>query len=76
MGCLAGHLLSAKYNRNINTSDPCINATIAAADAFLLANGYIGPGGSYTGIGVVNRNTAIALKTSLDNYDNGGFCHT
>jgi hypothetical protein len=76
MGCLAGHLLSAKYNRNINGSDPCIAATIAAADAFLFANGYVGPGGNYTGLGVPNRNTAIALKTSLDNYDNGGGCHT
>jgi hypothetical protein len=77
IGCLAGHLLSAKYNRNINTSDPCIDATINAADAFLFSIGYKGPvGTSYTGITAAQRSTAIALKTSLDNYDNGGFCHT
>jgi hypothetical protein len=77
IGCLAGHLLSAKYNRNINTSDPCIAATINAADAFLFSIGYKGPvGTSYTGITAAQRSTAIALKTSLDNYDNGGFCHT
>jgi hypothetical protein len=76
IGCLAGHLLSAKYNRNINGSDPCIDATISAADAFLLSIPYTGPTGTYTGISAAQRSTAIALKTSLDNYDNGGGCHT
>jgi hypothetical protein len=77
IGCLAGHLLAAKYNRNINGSDPCIDSTIGAADALLLAIGYRGPvGTSYTGITAAQRSQAIALKTSLDNYDNGGGCHT
>jgi hypothetical protein len=76
IGCLAGHLLSAKYNRNVNGSDPCIDATIGTADAFLRSIVYIGTSGNYSGIGTANRNTAIALKTALDNYDNGGGCHS
>ena len=82
IGCLAGHLLSAKYNRNINDSSACIDATIVQADAFLAAipkspSGtivYSGPSGNYTGITTAGRNTAITLKTRLDTYDNGGFC--
>ncbi len=74
IGCLAGHLLAAKYNRNINLSNPCIDPTIAAADAFLITIPYVGPSGNYTGIGTAKRNTAISLKNSLDQYNNGGFC--
>jgi hypothetical protein len=90
IGCLAGHLLSAKYNRNINDSSNCIDATITQADAFLgntsntgirnngttnpATYGYIGPAGNYSNITAAQRNTAISLKTALDNYDNGGGC--
>lgn len=90
IGCLAGHLLSAKYNRNINDSSACIDATIAQADTFLgntlntgirnngttnpATYGYIGPSGNYSNITAAQRSTAISLKTALDNYNNGGGC--
>ena len=51
--------------------------SVTDLDALLLTIGYTGPvGTSYTGITAAQRSQAIALKTSLDNYDNGGFCHT
>jgi hypothetical protein len=90
IGCLAGHLLAAKYNRNINNSNPCIDSVIGKADTFLTnppltsvtfggytANSinYTGPTGSYTGISTAQRNLAIALKSALDAYNNGGYCH-
>lgn len=73
LGCLTGHLLAAKLNRKINNSNPCIDATIAAADAFLIARGYVGPSANYT-LTAAQRATAISIKTSLDQYNNGGFC--
>jgi hypothetical protein len=76
IGCLAGHLLAAKYNRNINTSDPCIDSVIATANAFLIAINYTGPTGNYSGITAAQRNTAISLKNQLDAYNNGGGCST
>jgi hypothetical protein len=75
IGCLAGHLLSAKYNRNINDSNSCIDGTISSADGFLAGILYKGPSGTYTGITLAQRATAINLKTALDNYDNGAGCH-
>ena len=73
LGCLAGHLLATKLNV-ANGSSPCITATIAAADQFLKDRNYIGPSGNYTGITAEQRATAIALKTLLDTYNNGGGC--
>jgi hypothetical protein len=75
VGCLAGHLLATKFNRNINGSNPCIDPTIINADAFLAAILYRGTSGTYTGITSAQRNTAISLKTALDNYNNGNGCH-
>jgi hypothetical protein len=73
IGCLAGHLLAAKLNV-ANGSDTCINATIAAADAFLASIPYTGPTGNYSGITAAQRATAISLKNALDTYNNGGGC--
>jgi hypothetical protein len=73
LGCLAGHLLAAKLNRKLNNSNPCIDATIAAADAFLIARSYVGPTSSYT-LTAAQRATAITLKSALDAYNNGGGC--
>lgn len=83
IGCLAGKLLAAKYNVNINGSNTCINPTINQADAFLAAIpkspsstiSYSGTSGTYTGITLAARATAIALQNTLDAYDNGGGCH-
>ena len=73
VGCLAGHLLATKLNV-ANGSNPCIAATIAAADALLSGIPYTGPAGNYSGISISTRNAAIALKTTLDTYNNGGGC--
>ncbi len=73
IGCLAGHLLAAKLNV-ANGSNPCINATITAADAFLASIPYTGPTGNYSGITAEQRATAISLKSTLDTYNNGGGC--
>jgi hypothetical protein len=89
IGCLAGHLLAAKYNRNINNSNSCIDSVISLADTFLKSGNlvtfgtytnvpsinYTGPSGIYTGISLTQRGLAIALKSALDAYNNGGYCH-
>ena len=72
IGCLAGHLLAAKLNI-ANGANPCINATIASADAFLVTKNYQGPGFSYT-LTAAQRTQAINLKNALDKYNNGGGC--
>jgi hypothetical protein len=72
LGCLAGHLLATKLNV-ANGSNPCIQATIDAADALLISLGYSGPGGSYT-LSATQRSLAISLKTTLDQYNNGKGC--
>jgi hypothetical protein len=72
LGCLAGHLLATELNR-CNQSAPCIDSTIAAANAFLASLGYTGPGGTYT-LTAAQRAQAIALKNALDTYNNGGGC--
>jgi hypothetical protein len=71
--CLAAQLLAAKLNV-ANGSNTCINATIASADAFLIAVGYNGPGSAVTFNATHTRAGAIALKTALDTYNNGGGC--
>jgi len=81
IGCLAGHLLAAKLNV-ANGASTCINATIAAADAFLMAIpkspsgtlSYTGPSGNYSSLTAAARATAISLKTTLDNYNNCQGC--
>ena len=73
IGCLAGHLLAAKLNRCVLGTDPCIDATINAANSFLIAINYIGPTGHYS-LTAAQRAQAIALKTAFDTYNNGGRC--
>jgi hypothetical protein len=79
IGCLAGHLLAAKLNlANGSPAFPCILQAVADADAFLkgqIVNGvtginYIGPSGKYT-LTAAQRQLAVSLKTTLDNYNNG-----
>jgi hypothetical protein len=71
INCLAAQLLAAELNI-ANSSDPsCISATITAANAFLTAIGYAGPG-TGTLDATHTRAQAIALKTTLDNYNNFG----
>jgi Prealbumin-like fold domain len=84
IGCLAGHLLATKLNLK-NLSSPCIVPVVAKSDAFLkgqsvtyagiTANGinYTGPASSYT-LTSAQRNLAIALKSAMDKYNNGGGC--
>ncbi len=71
-GCLAGQLLAAKLNV-ANGASACINATIASADSFLIGINYTGPAGSY-GLTDAQRQTAINLKNTLDNYNSGLGC--
>jgi hypothetical protein len=70
IGCLAGQLLAAELNV-ANGADHCADATIAAANAFLISIGYTGPTGNYSGITAAQRATAISLKTALDTFNNG-----
>jgi uncharacterized repeat protein (TIGR01451 family) len=71
VGCLAGQLLAAKLNVK-NGAGTCI-ATIASADALLVAIGYTGPGAAYTPT-ATQRGQALALKSALDAYNNGLGC--
>jgi hypothetical protein len=72
VGCLAAQLLAAELNV-ANGANTCVNATIAAADAFLISINYTGPSASYT-LTSAQRAQAITLKTQLDTYNNGGGC--
>jgi uncharacterized repeat protein (TIGR01451 family) len=72
VGCLAGHLLAAKLNVK-NGSDSCINSWIAQGDALLISVSYIGPGGTYT-LAPTQRAQFLAVKDTLDRYNNGGGC--
>jgi hypothetical protein len=84
IGCLAGHLLATKLNVK-NLSSPCILPVVAKADAFLKAQSvtyagitatginYTGPAANYT-LTSARRNLAIALKSAMDKYNNGGGC--
>jgi hypothetical protein len=71
IGCLAGHLLATELNLK-NNANTCIQGAVDAADAFLVARGYTGPG-SYT-LTAAQRQQAISLKNPLDAYNNGGGC--
>jgi hypothetical protein len=72
-GCLAAQLLAAELNV-ANKANTCVCGTIAAANAFLTAVGYNGPGSKVTFDVSHTRAMAIALKTALDNYNNGKGC--
>jgi hypothetical protein len=71
-GCLAGQLLAAKLNV-ANGASACISATIASADSFLIGINYVGPAGSYP-LSEAQRQSAITLKTALENYNAGLGC--
>jgi hypothetical protein len=71
--CLAAQLLGAELNV-ANVANPCICDTINQAIAFLTAVGYSGPGSAVTFDLTHTRAQAIALKTALDNYNNGLGC--
>jgi hypothetical protein len=84
IGCLAGHLLATKLNVK-NLSSPCILPVVQKANSFLkgqsvthlgvTATGvvYTGPAATYT-LSAAQRNIAIALKSAMDKYNNGGGC--
>jgi hypothetical protein len=72
--CLAAQLLAAELNV-ANGANTCICDTIKDAKAFLTAVGYAGPGSPVTFDASHTRAMAIALKTALDNYNNGVGCH-
>jgi hypothetical protein len=72
--CLAAQLLGAELNVK-NGANPCICSTIKAANDALTAVKYAGPGKAITLSGSgYTRSSLIALKTSLDNYNNGNGC--
>jgi len=71
--CLAAQLLGAELNV-ANIANPCICDTINQAIAFLTAVGYNGPGSAVAFNATYTRAGAIALKTALDNYNNGLGC--
>jgi uncharacterized repeat protein (TIGR01451 family) len=84
VNCLAGHLLATKLNL-ANGTNTCILPVVGKADAFLEAQKvtyagitatgvvYVGPSGTYP-LNANQRALAIALKTALDTYNNGGGC--
>ena len=72
LGCLAGHLLASELNV-ANGSNPCISATILAANNFLASLNYVGTSGTYV-LTAAQRAQAIALKSTLDSYNNGNGC--
>lgn len=73
VGCLAGHLLAAKLNV-ANGANSCIAPTITSSDQFLVSIGYTGPNSKYT-LTASQRSQAIALKSTLDAYNNGIGCN-
>jgi hypothetical protein len=72
--CLAAQLLGAELNV-ANGANTCICGTIAAANALLTAIKYAGPSAKvyFSGSGYT-RADAIALKTTLDTYNNAHGC--
>jgi len=74
VGCTAGHLLATKLNfANGSPHATCIDNAVSDADAFLISINYTGPGKTYA-LSATQRSQAIALKTKLDNYNNGKGC--
>ena len=71
VGCLAASLLAAELNEaNGAAAVPCVLTAISNANAFLNGLPYTGPTGTYT-LSKTDRQNAIGLATSLDNFNNG-----
>jgi uncharacterized repeat protein (TIGR01451 family) len=71
IGCLAGHLLAAKFNfANGGVQPQCAKAAVVAADVLLAALPYIGPTGTYGPLSASVRASAISTKDVLDGYNN------
>jgi uncharacterized repeat protein (TIGR01451 family) len=71
IGCLAGHLLAAKFNfANGGVQPQCAKAAVVAADAILAGLPYIGPTGTYGPLSASLRASAISTKDVLDGYNN------
>jgi hypothetical protein len=64
---LYSHLLAAKLNGASNASTTGVNATIAAADAFLANNNSL----SWAGLSAAQQAQVLAWKDKLDSYNNG-----
>jgi hypothetical protein len=64
---LYSHLLAAKLNGAANASTAGVDATIAAADAFLANNNSAG----WTGLSAAQQAQVLAWKDKLDSYNNG-----
>src|SRR5205807_6472651 len=71
VGCLAGHLLAAKFNVANGADATCVNTYMVQADTFLATVGHYNGPGSYT-LTAAQRSTAIALKSKFDTFNNGG----
>ena len=65
---LYSHLLAAKLNGAAGASTTGVNATIAAADAFLANNN----AASWAGLSATQQAQVLAWKDKLDSYNNGG----
>lgn len=70
LGCLAGTLLATKLNVANGSVSTCINSTVTAADDFLVARGYHGPG-TYS-LTRNQRKTALAYRETLAAYNLSG----
>jgi hypothetical protein len=64
---LYSHLLAAKLNKASGASTTNVNATIAAADAFLANNNSL----SWSGLSAAQQAQVLAWKDMLDSYNNG-----
>jgi hypothetical protein len=64
---LYSHLLAAKLNGAAGATTTSVNATIAAADAFLANN----DSASWAGLSATQQAQVLAWKDKLDSYNNG-----
>lgn len=62
--------VAATLNVQEGNDSSCIAGTIAAANTFLAAN----PPGSGSSLTKAERDNAVALDATLDDYDNGKLC--
>lgn len=72
LGCLAGHLLTAKFNVLAGVDAVCVATTIADADAFLIDRSYTGPSKSPRALNKSQRSQAISLKNNLEYFNENG----
>jgi hypothetical protein len=70
MGCLAGHLLTAKFNAEAGADASCIEGLLSDADDFLEVRGYSGPG-KYS-LSKSQRSYAISMKDDLEYFNEYG----